>query len=143
MANLFLIANIFSSFFLCGLIWTIQLVHYPIFHRLGKNRFTTHIEFHKKSISFIVVPLMLLELGTSFFLTFTEESYSIYHASGFIIVLCIWITTFLIQVPLHNRLSVTYSKSDISKLVGTNWIRTILWTLKAGISFELLRLLVQ
>ena len=42
-----------------GLIWTIQLVHYPFFHRLEKENFNEHMDEHRKKISFIVLPVML------------------------------------------------------------------------------------
>ena len=46
------------------------------------------------------------------------------------LVLSTWVVTFFVSVPLHNQIS---SGVDIqqasSKLVSTNWIRTIQWTL--------------
>ena len=48
--------------------------------------------------------------------------------SPIILVLLIWLSTFLIQVPLHNALSKEKNTEKLSKLIFSNWIRTILWT---------------
>lgn len=128
-----LLVNLFSSFFLCGLIWTIQLVHYPSFHSLDKVHFIEHMNFHKKRISLLVVPVMLLELATSIALVFFAELYSEMHETGLIIVILIWISTFFVQVPLHNKLSMGYEEVLVIKLIKSNVIRTVLWTLKATI----------
>ena len=130
---IFLIINLFSSFFLCGLIWTIQLVHYPSFHALDKVHFIEHMNLHKQRISLLVVPMMLLELATSIGLVLFADLYSELNKAGLIIVILIWFSTFFVQVPLHKKLSSGYDQVIITKLVRTNFIRTILWTLKATI----------
>lgn len=126
-----LILNLFSSFFLCGLIWTVQLVHYPMFHSLEKESFVSHMNLHKSRISLIVVPVMLAELGSSAWLALFADSIRGYHIAGFIIILLIWIVTFLMQVPQHNRLSDGKDEEVIRKLVSGNWIRTALWSAKS------------
>ena len=57
--------NVISAFLLTGVIWTIQLVHYPSFHFIDKLSFTNFHNFHERRISIIVMPLMLIELITS------------------------------------------------------------------------------
>lgn len=47
------------------------------------------------------------------------------------LVALIWLSTFLIQVPIHQQLAKGKDLGLIDRLVRTNWIRTILWTLKA------------
>lgn len=143
MLNLALLANIFSSFALFGLIWCVQLVHYPFFLRSNQINFVEHITFHKYRISFVVIPLMVIELVTSGILVFQSEIFLNWHIFGFITVLLIWIVTFFIQVPLHTKLSDGYEESIIQTLVKTNWIRTCLWTVKSFSSLFLLYFIVQ
>ncbi len=121
----------FSSFFLCGLIWCVQLVHYPFFLRTAKAHFADHIRFHKIRISWIVVPVMVTELTSSAILAFRSETFTNWHIAGLSIVILIWLVTFLVQVPLHTKLSDGYNESTVKKLVHTNWIRTLLWTVKS------------
>ena len=134
MLNLFLIANTFCSFALFGLIWCVQLVHYPFFLRSDKKDFIDHISFHKYRISIIVMPLMTIELATSGILAFRFEPFANWNILGLAIVISIWLVTFFVQVPLHNKLSDGYDESVVRKLIKTNWIRTILWSTKSFLS---------
>jgi len=115
---------------MAGLIWTIQLLHYPFFHHLGKENFAEHMEQHRTKISFIVVPVMLLELFTAAVLALTATPFQLLFVTGLILLICIWASTFFIQMPGHNRLTAGYSKSEVDKLVKYNWIRTSLWSLR-------------
>ncbi len=46
---------------LCGLIWTIQFVHYPLFKFVWQEQFRTYPAHHACLISWLVIPLLLLE----------------------------------------------------------------------------------
>ena len=123
------------SWALVGLIWVIQLVKYPAFHFVDASRFAEYHLHHEKSITAIVLPLMVLELVLSFLLGI-NSNWEIYHLISLIIVLAIWLSTFLIQIPIHRILENGKDDQAIDQLVRTNWIRTFLWTLK-GILFFL------
>ncbi len=129
--------NLFSSVFLCGLIWVIQLVHYPSFHYVNEDRFLEFHQFHNTRISVIVLPLMISELITSGLLWWPTNWISL-HSIGFYLVIGIWLSTFLISVPLHGKLGDGKNDSLIIALVNTNWIRTFFWTAKALLSVLIL-----
>ena len=46
-------------------------------------------------------------------------------------IVILWIATGFISVPLHNKLVRGFDVLAIQKLVSTNWIRTILWSLRS------------
>ena len=119
--------NVISAFLLTGVIWTIQIVHYPSFHYIDKLSFTNFHNFHERRISIIVMPLMLIELITSIAL-YIHNMWSIIFALNLLIVVLIWCSTFFVQVPIHSILSEKKDKNLIEKLVNTNWIRTFLWS---------------
>ena len=121
--------HILVSFLLTGIIWTIQLVHYPSFNFVNKLNFLDFHKFHSTKISFIVIPLMLIEFFSALVLLIRDSSSSFLWINFGLIVL-IWLSTFFIQVPLHNILSQRKDKVAISRLVSTNWIRTTLWSIK-------------
>ena len=127
--DLLFFLNVISAFLLTGVIWTIQIVHYPSFHYIDKLSFTNFHNFHERRISIIVMPLMLIELTTSTALYINNMS-SIVLALNLLIVLLIWCSTFFIQVPIHSILSQKKDKKLIEKLVNTNWIRTFLWSMR-------------
>ena len=127
--DLLFFLNVISAFLLTGVIWTIQIVHYPSFHYIDKLSFTNFHHFHERRISIIVMPLMLIELTTSTALYINNMS-SIVFALNLLIVVLIWCSTFFIQVPIHSILSQKKDKKLIEKLVNTNWIRTFLWSMR-------------
>ena len=121
--------NVISAFLLTGVIWTIQLVHYPSFHFIDKLSFTNFHNFHERRISIIVMPLMFIELITSIAL-YTHNMWSIVFTLNLLVVVLIWCSTFFVQVPIHSILSQKKDKDLIEKLVNTNWIRTFLWSMR-------------
>jgi len=135
--ELIFLINTFASFFMTGLIWTVQQVHYPSFHFVGTTGFKGFQQHHVHSIGKIVVPIMIIEIGSSLGLAWMSGWLSL-DAMGFYVVILIWITTGLFSVPEHAKLETGKDDKVISRLVSTNWIRTLLWTLKSGISFFLL-----
>jgi hypothetical protein len=137
-----LIINLFSSFFLCGLIWMVQLVHYPSFHGFDKDEYSEWITFHKQRISVIVIPAMLVELVTSLLLVFGNAPFPVLQLAGLGIVISIWLITFFVQVPLHERLTFGYQKKVADRLITSNWWRTLLWSLKSALGLYLISQLV-
>jgi len=55
---LLFILNLFSTLYLTGLIWTIQIVHYPLFSLVGKNEFIDYHSAHSARISWKVISQM-------------------------------------------------------------------------------------
>ncbi|WP_249067007.1 hypothetical protein [Halalkalibaculum roseum] len=132
--TLFLV-NACSSFFMAGLIWFVQVVHYPSFLDVEDSNFD---QFHQKHVirtGFVVIPPMLVELISSAVLTFYFTQLPLINGFGLALVLAIWLSTFLLQAPTHSRLQKNYDLALIEKLIRTNWIRTMLWSLKALLSF--------
>ena len=127
------LSNLVLSFIAVGLIWTIQLVHYPSMKYIPKDRFPEYHNFHSIRISILAIPLMFAELFTSTILLYQNLNNAIQtiFLVNLILVLLIWLSTFLIQVPLHNALSKKKNIEKLSKLIFSNWIRTILWTARS------------
>jgi len=130
MLDPFNLSALFISWGLVVLIWIVQLVHYPSFHYIDPAKFINFHAHHSRSITVIVMPLMLAELAISFFLAYRSGFASV-ETLALVMVIGIWLSTFLIQIPLHNQLSTGNDGAVVTKLVNTNWIRTFLWTAKA------------
>lgn len=119
-----------------GLIWFVQIVHYPLFGAVSKEVFIAYEASHKSLTTAVVAPLMLIELLTSLALFGLSSPFS--RAFLFVnlgLVLIIWLSTAFVQVPLHNQLSLSFSEDNIRRLVNTNWIRTLSWTVKTAWAF--------
>lgn len=123
--------NFFSCFFMLGLILLIQLVHYPSFSYINNQEFLNFSRFHQTRITPIVAPIMILELITST-LCYLENPTTLFLIS-FILTVLTWLSTFFLSVPLHGKLLQKKSKTLISKLIITNWPRTIFWILRSAL----------
>ena len=124
-----------------GIIWFVQVVHYPLLGQVGLANFVRYEEQHTLLTTFIVFPPMFLELVTSACLLgirpryiLATEAYAIFTITGFI-----WLLTFIVHVPQHDMLSRGFSGELHATLVSTNWGRTILWTVKSALLVWLLR----
>jgi hypothetical protein len=109
-----------------GLIWVVQLTHYPLMRFVERERFAEFGARHTSSISFAVMPGMLLELASLCLLLFLKQDVLILLSAALLIL--IWVTTFLVSVPCHTKLAKGFDTGAHSRLVSTNWIRTIGWT---------------
>jgi hypothetical protein len=128
MADNLLKLNLALSLFLTGLIWTIQLVHYPAFRYVEPQKFIEFAHFHQKWMTPIVALPMVLELLSSLALIWYKPSHLMVIC--FVFVLVIWSTTFFLSVPFHAKLSEGFDLMTIERLITSNWLRTIAWTLK-------------
>ena len=130
-----LIANSASAWFLTGLIWVIQVVHYPLFAAVGRSEFPSYEASHTRLITIVVGPVMLVELATSvLLLPVRPASVPAWAAAGGVaLVAIVWISTIALQVPAHGRLAQGFAPDAHALLVHTNWIRTVAWTLHGGL----------
>ncbi len=123
-----------------GLIWLIQLAHYPLQVYVPAERFVDYQASHMRRVTFIVGPLMMIELVTSVWLVQLPLQGSMLLAAwiGIGLIVVIWLSTAALQIPCHYRLERGRNDVVINRLVLTNWIRTIAWTGRAGISLWML-----
>ena len=138
-----LLTQILATAMMTGIIWFVQIVHYPLFLRVPTEGFVAYEQSHTIRTGFVVAPLMLFELGTSIALLLLPIALGgklpiaigltpLYLCSFGCLVL-IWASTFLIQVPLHHLLEQRPDAKAMEFLVSTNWIRTILWSIRLGL----------
>ena len=68
MFNHVMLLHLTACLLMTGVLWVIQLVHYPAFHYVDSNKFQDFINMHGRIISIFVMPVMLIELMTAIFL---------------------------------------------------------------------------
>jgi hypothetical protein len=130
-----LLTHICACFFMTGVIWVIQLIHYPAFSLVKQNEFQNFQRDHTKKIAFIVVPMMVIEFLTGAALIFWPPALSLTNLIwqlNVLLILAIWGATFFVSVPLHEALGKGQDHDTVLRLVKTNWFRTGLWTLRAA-----------
>ena len=131
-----LIAQLLVSGFLAGLIWTIQMVHYPLMARVGPEHFAQYERLHATAITPLVGPAMLAEAALAGLLILQRPAaipaWMAWVGAG--LVALIWAVTFLVSVPCHGVLAQGFDAAAHERLVNTNWFRTLAWTARAALA---------
>ena len=131
-----------TTWFLLGLIWFVQVVHYPLMRSVGSGHFREYERLHRSRTTFLTLPAMLLELLLAIAILILA------HRNGDAIVLSwiamalllvAWASTFGLQMPLHRELTKGFNRNAWQWLVITNLVRTLAWTARGAIALFLLR----
>jgi hypothetical protein len=128
--------NILLTAYLTGLIWTIQVVHYPLFAKVGKEVFREYHAEHNVLITWVVMLPMIAELALSAWLIAQRPAKVpvLLAWGGLVLTAIIWLATFFVACVYHAELfAIGYNLQVINNLVNANWIRTIAWTLHLGL----------
>tara|TARA_Y100001970_G_C13957874_1_gene711647 strand:- start:30 stop:311 length:282 start_codon:yes stop_codon:yes gene_type:complete len=83
-----------------------------------------------EKISLIVVPTMIFELGSGLMLVFFYYKEDWIFILSMVFLLAIWIITAIFFTKLHGRLAHGYINAVVDSLIKTNWLRTLLWTIR-------------
>lgn len=129
------IAHVVATLIMVGVIWVVQLVHYPLFAAVGQAQFPAYHHAHVRQISLVVMPAMLVELGGALYLCVAPPRGVplAWCVVGLALVGVAWLTTALASVPMHDRLAGGFDAEAHRLLVSTNWIRTLAWSARAGL----------
>ncbi len=131
--RLIFLTNLAATLFMTGVIWFVQIVHYPLFCGVDDAEFLAYEQRHTALTTWVVAPPMLLEAVTALLLFWFHplgvSTWQLWAGVGLLAV--IWLSTALLQVPCHEILSRGFDTAVHQRLVSTNWIRTVAWSLRA------------
>jgi len=137
-----LIAHALSTCFMTGLIWFVQVVHYPLMALIGEAGYERYQLAHQRLTSLVVGPVMLLEAASALVLLLrasqSGEAFRAMAYGGVGLLALVWLSTFAVQVPLHERLSRGFDARVHRRLVHTNWVRTFAWSARGLLSLIML-----
>ena len=132
-----LVANAAATWAMVGVIWFVQLVHYPLFAGYAGDGFRAVMAEHQRRTFWVVFPLMLTELVTTFALLAARPGWLPW--AGMTCVGVWSLSTALVQIPLHGRLERDgFAPTTHRRLVRSNWVRTAAWTVHGGVCCGLL-----
>ena len=63
--KLILLTQVFATLFMVGLIWFVQIVHYPLYANVGREQFPEYEALHNRLTTWVVGPAMLVEMLTA------------------------------------------------------------------------------
>lgn len=132
MADLALLVHAATTLVMVGIIWFVQVVHYPLFGRVGPSGFPAYSEAHSRRTGYVVGPPMLVEMATAVLLLVLRPSEVPAYLpwTGLLLLVLVWLSTAFLQVPRHRALGLRFDAAAWSGLVLTNWIRTACWSLR-------------
>ena len=125
-----------ATLYMTGVIWMVQLAHYPLFAQVGTDAFAAYHQAHQQRTGLVVMLPMLIEAITTGMLLFLKPSAVPFWLVwlGIALLAVIWGMTFFIQIPYHGQLALS-SGGDrtalINGLVVSNWWRTFAWTARS------------
>lgn len=125
-----LLIQVAATLAMVGLIWFVQVVHYPLFSRVGPEEFRRYEMEHQRLTSYVVAPLMLAEMTTAIMLCRwrPDPIAGIAVWFGLLVLIGIWWMTYTVQVPQHASLVFSYNSTLQQQLVSGNWYRTAAWS---------------
>ena len=124
-----LTTHLTSTSIMVGVIWVIQLVHYPSFKYVNESDYIIFQKYHMSNISYIVFHIMFTELTTAILIFFSGEK-SFFFMLSLICLFLIWVITGVLFTKFHNILQKGKDLKMIEKMIKANWMRTLLWTLR-------------
>jgi hypothetical protein len=131
-----LVGHLLATAAMVGLIWFVQVVHYPLFAAVGPGGFAEYEQLHQRRTSLVVGPLMAVEGITAVWLVLAppDGMSIVLPLIGLAVLGVIHASTVLLQVPQHTALAAGYDPVRASRLVRTNWVRTVGWSVRGIIA---------
>ncbi|MEM7340611.1 MAG: hypothetical protein AAF467_18285 [Actinomycetota bacterium] len=128
-----LLVHLAATAAMMGLIWFVQVVHYPLFDAVGADDFVAYEAAHIQRTSWVVGPFMAAEGLTALWIAamLRDEVGTVMPLAGLALLAVVHASTVALQVPAHGLLSTGYDADQVARLVSTNWIRTVGWTARA------------
>ncbi len=130
---LILLISTGAAWFMCGLIWFVQIVHYPQFSDVPVAQFCAYHRRHTRLTTFVVAGPMLIEMASAVWLVIAPPAglAAWINWSSLALVGVTSVSTAALQVPAHNCLSTAFAAPIHQRLCRTNWIRTFAWSARA------------
>jgi len=137
--TLLVLVHLTSALFMVGMIWTVQLVHYPLMALVGEDRFIAYESAHAPRMAAVVmVPWALQGITTLWLLVASPAGVArpLAWAAAAAAAVPV-VVTVLASVPAHTRLSGGFDPDVHRRLVRSNWLRTAGWTTHGAVALAI------
>jgi hypothetical protein len=132
MDDLVLLINLLSTWTMVGVIWFVQIVHYPLLSVVPVQSAASVAVEHQRRTGWVVgAPMALEGVTTLALLVLVPEgvAWFVPWLAGIPLAVALGATIFL-SVPRHERMAREPDAQVGKELVSTNWVRTIAWTVR-------------
>jgi hypothetical protein len=134
------VAHAVATWFLVGMIWTVQIVHYPLFAQVGREGFAGYAAAHSTRITAVIAVPWAVQGTTVAWLLLDPPvglAPALLVAAGALALVPV-VVTVLVSVAAHRVLGAGFDAAAHRRLVTTNWLRTGAWTLGGGVAVAML-----
>jgi hypothetical protein len=130
-----LLANVVSTVLMVGVIWFVQVVHYPLFALANRDAFADCHAAHTTATTRVVALPMIVEALTALALAWSPPDANLAPVlwTALALVVVLWLSTAILQVPSHRSLGTGFDPLAHKSLVRGNWIRTVAWTARGAL----------
>jgi hypothetical protein len=135
-----LACNVALAGYNAGSMWTLQLMHYPLYASIGAGEFRAYIEANNRSAVLpAIVPALAFFVASIVTAAVTRREARVAAIVQVVASVGVIASTARWQGRLHAALARDgYSAERIAELVSTNWIRTALLTVSLVAALYLL-----
>ncbi|MBL8828221.1 MAG: hypothetical protein JNM18_14670 [Planctomycetaceae bacterium] len=132
MSRYVFVMHVAATLFMVGLIWFVQIVHYPLLSNVGQAEFPGYETRHVALTTWVVALPMLTEGATALLLFKYRPPFvpKTYLYCGALLLAIVWLSTAWLQVPCHDALQAAFTTEVHAQLVASNWLRTVAWSLR-------------
>lgn len=113
-----------------GVIWFVQLVHYPLLAVVPvESASSVAVDHQRRTALVVMIPMTVEGVSTLALLKWVPAGVAwwVPWANAALLAVALGCTVFL-SVPRHERMAKNPTPSIGRELVQTNWPRTIAWT---------------
>jgi hypothetical protein len=139
------LVHLAATAFMTGVIWYVQVVHYPLMAGWPHDQFAAWEALHRGRTSAIVMPAMLIEAVTLLGL-FGQARRGVPRwllGISALLLAGVWTSTLFLQIPCHDLLSRGWDDRVHARLVETNWLRTALWSGRLALAVVIVPMLLS
>jgi hypothetical protein len=134
------IVHVAATWTMIGLIWFVQVVHYPLFAWVGEAASVPYAIEHQRRTAIVVGAPMALEGITALWLLAdpADDMGRMWPFVGCVLLAVVHASTVFLQVPQHAELARARDTRREQRLVRSNWIRTAAWTARGAVVLVML-----
>jgi hypothetical protein len=140
MNEVVLIANLVATLVMVGVIWFVQIVHYPLLAIVPIDSASSTALIHQRRTAFVVgLPMAVEGFSTLALLGAApaEVWWWMPWMGGVLLAVALG-STVLLSVPRHAKMAQNPTPEVGRALVRTNWPRTIAWSLRGVLGIIML-----
>ncbi len=132
MAVTLLLIHASATLMLTGLSWFMQVVHLPLFRRVGDRVFARYMDAELRASLPLIVGLALMELLTAVsLLLYRPGELPVWMPlAGLLLLVPAWVSGLMMLAPL-GRLTAGFNGDDHRRLLQLNRVRLLGWTARS------------